>query len=103
MKTSLPRRRPPKVDTERADAIRSCGRHLQDLRRAHKNPPANVLVNQRGIPKFVPAIIEQSFCTSPAALCVELGETLDDAALGEELASQVEAEPFGADQVEEIL
>ena len=36
--------------------------------------PADVQVNERGAPKFVPPIIEQSYCTSPAALCVELAE-----------------------------
>jgi hypothetical protein len=68
------RRRPPKVDTERAEAIRSCIRHLKDLQRVHNRLPAAVEVNTRGIPKFVPPIIEQSWCTSPAALCAELAE-----------------------------
>ena len=68
------RRRPPKVDTDRALAIRSSARHLKDLRRFHKCAPADVPVNERGVPKFVPPIIEQSYCTSPAALCVELAE-----------------------------
>ena len=40
----------------------------------HKRAPADVAVNERGVPKFVPAIIEQSWCTSPAALCVELAD-----------------------------
>ena len=70
------RRRPPKVDTERAEAIRSCARHLKDLRRALRRLPVDVKVNTRGIPKFVPAIIEQSWCTSPAALCAELAEPI---------------------------
>jgi hypothetical protein len=69
-----PRRRPPKADTDRALAIRSSARHLKDLRKHHKRAPADVAVNERGVPKFVPAIIEQSWCTSPAALCVELAE-----------------------------
>ena len=68
------RRRRPKVDTERALTMRSSARHLKDLRRVHKHPPADVQVNERGAPKFVPPIIEQSYCTSPAALCVELAE-----------------------------
>jgi hypothetical protein len=68
------RRRPPKVDTERAEAIRSCSRYLKDLQRLHKQPPLDVQVNMRGVPKFVPAILEQSYCTSPAALCAELAE-----------------------------
>jgi hypothetical protein len=70
------RRRPPKVDTERAEARRSSARHLRDLHRAHKHPPADVRVNTRGLPKFVPAILELSYCTSPAALCAELAEPI---------------------------
>jgi hypothetical protein len=68
------RRRPPKIDTERAEAIRSCARHLKDLQRLHNRPPLDVQVNARGLPKFVPPILEQSYCTSPAALCAELAE-----------------------------
>jgi hypothetical protein len=68
------RRRPPKVDTDRAEAIRSCARHLKDLQRLHKLPPVDVRVNTRGIPKLVPPILELSYCTSPAALCAELAE-----------------------------
>jgi hypothetical protein len=74
MTASRPRRRPPKVDTDRALAKRSCARHLKDLHRFHQRAPADVPVNERGVPKFVPPIIEQSYCTSPAALCVELAE-----------------------------
>jgi hypothetical protein len=80
------RRRPPKVDTERAEAIRSCARHLKDLQRAHSTGPASAKVNERGLPKFVPPILEQSFCTSPAALCAELAEPIKAAAPREELA-----------------
>ena len=72
----LPRRRPPKVDTQRMEAKRSCARHLKDLQHAHRRPPADVKVNARGVPKFVPPIIEQSYCTSPAALCAELAEPI---------------------------
>ena len=68
------RRRPPKVDTERAAAKRACARHLKDLRGAHAEPPVEVKVNKRGIPRLVPPILEQSYCTSPAALCAELAE-----------------------------
>jgi hypothetical protein len=74
VKRTPPRRRPPKIDTERMAAIRSSARHLKDLRRVHRAPPADVEVNMRGIPRLVPPIIEQSWCTSPAALCVELAE-----------------------------
>jgi hypothetical protein len=74
MTASKIRRRPPKVDTERAAAKRACARHLKDLRRRHDEPPPDVKVNMRGIPKLVPPILEQSYCTSPAALCAELAE-----------------------------
>jgi len=74
MTASVPRRRPPKVDTKRAEAKRACARHLEDLRRAHEEPPADVAVSTRGLPKFVAPILEQSYCTSPAALCAELSE-----------------------------
>jgi len=69
-----PGRRPPKKDTERALAMRSCARHLKDLRRAQRRPPDNVPLGECAVPRFVPPIIEQSYCTSPAALCVELAE-----------------------------
>ncbi|HXE26317.1 MAG TPA: hypothetical protein VN637_15655 [Roseiarcus sp.] len=69
-----PRRRRPKADTDRALAMRASARHLKDLRRFHRRAPADVPVNERGVPKFVPPIIEQSWCSSPAALCVELAE-----------------------------
>jgi hypothetical protein len=108
------RRRPPKVDTERMEAIRSSARHLKDLQRAHKQPPADVEVARRGVPKFVPPIIEQSYCTSPAALCAELAEPIkvrtpraepaepaDAAALPGEPAEPIEIEALCAELEEE--
>jgi hypothetical protein len=92
-----PRRRPPKVDTERALAMRSCARHLKDLRRAHKQPPTEVEVNLRGVPRFVPPVIEQSYCTSPAALCAELAETARMEVVERE---PVEAEMIAADMID---
>jgi hypothetical protein len=87
MTTSPPRRRrPPKADTERAEAIRSSARHLKDLQRTHEGPPPDVRVNARGIPKFVPPILEQSYCTSPAALCADLAEPIKAATPRPELA-----------------
>jgi hypothetical protein len=74
LRKASPGRRPPKKDTERALAMQSCARHLKDLRRAQRQPPENVPLSEREILKFVPPIIEQSYCTSPAALCVELAE-----------------------------
>ena len=89
------RRRPPKVDTERAEAIRSSARHLKDLRRAHKHTPANAQVNTRGLPKFVSPILELSYCTSPAALCAELAEPIKAAPPPAELADlTLAAAPF---------
>jgi hypothetical protein len=95
------RRRPPKVDTERMEAIRSCARHLKDLHRAHKRLPADVEVNARGVPKFVPPIIEQSYCTSPAALCAELAEPIKAATPRPELAEPIEAADLCAELIEE--
>jgi hypothetical protein len=66
--------RRPKADTERAAAKRACARHLNDLRLAHGEPAAEVKVDTRGVPRFVLPILEQSYCTSPAALCAELAE-----------------------------
>lgn len=72
MTASAPSRRKPKGDTKRAKAKRACDRHLQDLLRVHGEPPADAAVCARGLPKFVAPILEQSYCTSPAALCAEL-------------------------------
>jgi hypothetical protein len=93
------RRRPPKIDTERALSMRSCARHLKDLRCVHKRPPADVPVSERGVPRFVAPIIEQSYCTSPAALCAELAELGDRAQLADaaELAQLAE---LGAELIE---
>jgi hypothetical protein len=88
-------RRPPKKETERMAAIRASARHLKDLRRAHKAPPADVEVNTRGIPQLVPPILEQSYCTSPAALCVELGEAGEELLPGMELAEGDETMSVG--------
>ena len=81
-----PRRRPPKIDTERMAAKRASARHLKDLHRAHKHTPANAQVNTRGLPKFVSPILELSYCTSPAALCAELAEPIKAAGPPAELA-----------------
>lgn len=75
------------------------------MRRAQRQPPGNVAVSERGVPKFVPLIIEQSYCTSPAALCAELGEVrnrprpVDAAELAEltELAELSELAELGAE------
>ena len=72
----LPRRRPPKVDTEQMALKRASARHLKDLRHWHAGPPPDVKVNMRGIPKLVPPILEQSYCTSPAALCADLADPM---------------------------
>jgi hypothetical protein len=103
MTTSPPRRRrPPKVDTERAEGIRSCARHLKDLHRAHKHTPADVRVSARGLPKFVAPILEQSYCTSPAALCAELAEApAKVVAPCAELAEPVKAAALCAELAEE--
>ena len=100
MTTSPPRRRrPPKVDTERAEAIRSSARHLKDLQCAHKHTPVNAQVNTRGLPKFVSPILELSYCTSPAALCAELAE-LGDRTQSVDVAELAKLAELGAELTE---
>jgi hypothetical protein len=82
------------------EAIRSSAR--QDLQRTHKRPPAEVEVNARGVPKFVPPIIEQSYCTSPAALCAELAEPIKPATPRAETAEPIEAAVFCGEPAEPI-
>ena len=97
--TTSRRRRPPKVDTERAEAVLSCARHLKDLHRAHRHPPASVRVSLRGLPKFVAPILEQSYCTSPAALCAELAE-LGDRTQSVDVAELAKLAELGAELTE---
>jgi len=68
------KRKPPKIDTERAEAILACAGHLKDLRQAHAAPPADVRVCMTRIPQFLPPVPVSSYCTSPAQLCAELAE-----------------------------
>jgi hypothetical protein len=72
-----PRRKPPKIDTQRERAIRDSARHLQDLERAHALPPADVRVCMTRSPRFLTGVPVSSFITSPAALCADL---VDDGA-----------------------
>jgi hypothetical protein len=96
------RRRPPKVDTERAEAMRACAFHLKDLHRAQKHTPGNAQVSTRGLPKFVSPILELSYCTSPAALCAELAEPIKVAPLTVGLAEPISAVAPVADLEEEF-
>ena len=97
--TTSRRRRPPKVDTERAEAVLSCARHLKDLWRAQRQFPASVRVSARGLPKFVAPILEQSYCTSPAALCAELAE-LGDRTQSVDVAELAKLAELGAELTE---
>jgi hypothetical protein len=81
--------------------MRLCARHLQDLQRVHREPPADVPVNTRGVPRFVAPILEQSYCTSPAALCAELAEPIKAAVPPAELAEPVKAAPLRAQLAQE--
>ncbi len=60
--------------TERQRAVRICRKHLEDLRRAHKFPPADVPLKSSGSPKFLEPVAPSSYQTSPAELCSEIGE-----------------------------
>jgi len=72
--STTPRRKPPKVDTARMEAIRSSARHLKDLKRAHERPPADVRLPSNPIPRLISPVPSASWCTSPAQLCAELAE-----------------------------
>ena len=61
-------------DTERQRLVRASRRHLEDLRRAHKNPPADVAVKPCGPPRYFEPAALSSYRSSPAQLCSELGE-----------------------------
>ena len=74
MTASVKRRRPPRNDTERGEAMLACARHLKDLKRFHGDPPPDVKVSMRRTPRFVAPEPTSSYCTSPAALCAELAE-----------------------------
>jgi type II secretory pathway pseudopilin PulG len=62
------------ADTERQRALRTCRRHLEDLRRAHKHPPDDVRVKSVSVPKYLEPAAPSSYQSSPSQLCSELGE-----------------------------
>ncbi len=67
------RRRAPKPDTERADEILACKRHLRDLRRVQRRPPPDVDLPKVSVPARLTPEPTHSGCASPAQLCAELG------------------------------
>ena len=70
-----PRQKPSSAeDTERQRARRASHRHLEDLRRAHKTPPADVPVRSFGVPTYLEPAATSSYRSSPSQLCSELGE-----------------------------
>jgi hypothetical protein len=69
-----PRRRPPKTETARMEAVAACAAHLSDLRRARRRPPPDVALPQEPLPKRIQPAPTSSHCVSPAALCAELAE-----------------------------
>ena len=68
------RRKPAKIETERAEAIRASAAHLDDLRRAHGRPPPGVALPSRLAVRLVCPIPSASWCSSPAQMCAELAE-----------------------------
>jgi hypothetical protein len=55
-------------------AIAACARHLKDLKVAHGRPPPDVEIEPGiGARFFSPASLN-SYCTSPASLCVEFAK-----------------------------
>jgi hypothetical protein len=69
-----PRRKRPKTDTKRVQATRACALHLEDLKREHDRPPADVRVRKTSAPRLVAPLPDASYCTSPAQLCADLAE-----------------------------
>ena len=61
-----------KTDTDNERSRRACQRHLNDLKRAHSRPPADVAVRSTSTPARLSGVPVSSNCTSPAALCAEL-------------------------------
>ena len=74
MATNPRPRKPPKTDTQRAEAIRASAAHLADLRRAHRRPPPDVRLPSRSAIRRVCPIPDASWCSSPARMCAELAE-----------------------------
>ena len=74
MGLSPSRRRASTIDTARVNAQNACRKHLKDLRRAHGQPPPQLVIPSRSIPARIPAEPWASFCTSPAQLCAEFAE-----------------------------
>ena len=66
------RRRAPKIDTARMEAIVACAEHLRDLKRVHGAPPPDIEVATSGTPHRLAPMATNSYCTSPAELCAEL-------------------------------
>jgi len=74
MGLSSSRRRASNTDTARAAAEKASRQHLKDLRRAHGQPPAELAIPSRSVPRRVDPEPWASFCSSPAQMCVELAE-----------------------------
>jgi hypothetical protein len=68
------KKKKPTADTARERSARACAKHLDDLKRAHGNPPPDVNVPSRSVVRLVSPVPEGSWCTSPAQLCAELAE-----------------------------
>ena len=68
------RRRAPKTETARAEAIVACVAHLKDLKRAHGRAPPDVAVRPVSTPARLSPEAPSSYCTSPAALCAEFAK-----------------------------
>jgi hypothetical protein len=66
------RRRPPKTETERQEAVAACAAHRRDLECAHGRPPADVELASRDVPRRPTGEPVASYCTSAAELCAEL-------------------------------
>jgi hypothetical protein len=68
------RRRELKTQTRRDRSTRACDAHLRDLQSAHGSAPPDIALPRSSVPTRLSGEPTSSYCTSPAALCVELAE-----------------------------
>jgi len=72
MGKSRARRRAPKTETQRMEAVAACAAHLKDLKRIHGRPPADAVPASEKTPRRLSPTEPSSYCTSPAELCAEI-------------------------------
>lgn len=64
-------RKPPKTDTERAEAAKNAERHLADLRKAYQTKLLSLCIPSASVVSRMSPPRETSEYPSPAAACAE--------------------------------